>query len=86
MYCIYYSKEDRKEDGKKGFDKDFVPCVRYYGDSKKEAMLKYRKKSPVKTSSSVARGGKPNVPPVFDERMEGKHLLQTIHTDGTSCV
>lgn len=67
-----------------GYDKDVH--VRFYGDAKKEAMLKYRR-SPVKTSvNPIYKGGKPRIPPVFDERHEGKELLQATHQDGSSVV
>lgn len=67
-----------------GFDKPVV--VRYYGDTKKETLLKYRK-SPTKCSANpVYRGGKPRIPSIIDERNEGRRPMQASHIDGTSVI
>ncbi|CAL1534535.1 unnamed protein product [Lymnaea stagnalis] len=61
-----------------------IPSVRYYGDTRKEALLKYRK-SPVKTSSNnPMREGKPRIPLVFDDDNEGRQSMLTTHPDGTT--
>ncbi|XP_069141921.1 uncharacterized protein [Argopecten irradians] len=90
-YCIQMlqesmraTKEHRIRDIENGYDREVQ--VRYYGDAKKEAMLKYRR-SPMKTAvKPIYKGGKPRIPPVFDERHEGKDLLQATHQDGSSVV
>ncbi|XP_033746342.1 uncharacterized protein LOC117331622 isoform X7 [Pecten maximus] len=90
-YCIQMlqesmraTKDHRMRDIENGYDREVQ--VRYYGDAKKEAMLKYRR-SPLKTTvKPIYKGGKPRIPPVFDERHEGKDLLQATHQDGSSVV
>ncbi|XP_021368106.1 uncharacterized protein LOC110459911 isoform X3 [Mizuhopecten yessoensis] len=90
-YCIQIlqetmkaTKEQRIKDIDNGYDREVQ--VRFYGDAKKEAMLKYRR-SPLKTAvKPIYKGGKPRIPPVFDERHEGKDLLQATHLDGSSVV
>ncbi|XP_055999633.1 uncharacterized protein LOC125656907 isoform X4 [Ostrea edulis] len=75
---------DQKEDSDKGHDKEVL--VRYYGDYKKEVLLKYRK-TPVKPQiNPIFKTGKPKIPPLHEERNQGKKLLQATHQDGTSVV
>lgn len=75
---------DQKEDSDKGHDKEVL--VRYYGDYKKEVLLKYRK-NPVKPQiNPIFKTGKPKIPPLHEERNQGKKLLQATHQDGTSVV
>lgn len=67
-----------------GYDKPVI--VRYYGDAKRETLLKYRK-SPNKMSPSVViRAGKPRIPSITDEKNEGKKLMQVSHVDGSTVL
>lgn len=92
MYCDFtqssvffsYRENDHNKDLEQGYDKPVL--VRFYGDTKKETLLKYRK-SPSKSSANpVYRGGKPKIPCIIDERNEGRKLMQTGHIDGTTVV
>lgn len=75
---------EQKDDSDRGHDKEVL--VRYYGDYKKEVLLKYRK-TPVKPQiNSLFKTGKPRIPPLHEERNQGKKLLQATHQDGTSVV
>lgn len=75
---------EQKDDTDRGHDKEVL--VRYYGDYKKEVLLKYRK-TPVKPQiNSLFKTGKPRIPPLHEERNQGKKLLQATHQDGTSVV
>ncbi|XP_071170308.1 uncharacterized protein LOC143062443 isoform X4 [Mytilus galloprovincialis] len=77
-------KQQQQDDLDEGKDKPVV--VRYYGDHKKEVLLKYRK-SPVKTDSPVlGKSGKIRIPIIGDDRNEGKQLIQATVHDGTSFV
>ncbi|KAH9503808.1 hypothetical protein Btru_066692 [Bulinus truncatus] len=61
-------------------------AVRYYGDTHKETVLKYRK-SPMKVSSFIlVKNGKPRIPRLLDDQNEGKQLMLTTHPDGTTIV
>ncbi|XP_059152679.1 uncharacterized protein LOC131938590 isoform X2 [Physella acuta] len=58
--------------------------VRYYGDTHKETLLKYRK-PPVKAGlNNSFKEGKPQIPNVYDEKNQGKQLMLTTHPDGTT--
>ena len=72
-------------DKQNGLDKPVQ--VRYYGDTRKETLLRYRK-SPVKqTPNPALKGQKPRIPRMYnDDRDEGKTLCVTSHLDGTSVV
>jgi hypothetical protein len=59
--------------------------VRYYGDAKKETLLKYRK-SPKMTPIQGNKPNKPKVPSIIDEKNEGKKLMQTSHIDGSTVI
>lgn len=58
--------------------------VRYYGDTRKETLLKYRK-SPIRRSPTNIsfKGNKPRIPNMYDDANEGKQLMMTGHIDGT---
>jgi hypothetical protein len=85
MFSLFLSSdsEDQKAQEKDmGYDQPVQ--VRYYGDTRKEALLKYRK-SPVKQQvSPVSKGGKPKIPSIYDDRDEGKQLMVSGHLDGTT--
>lgn len=84
LFNVCFRASENQKDIDQGFDKPAV--VRYYGDTKKETLLKYRK-SPSKLSANpVYRGGKPKIPSIIDERNEGRKLMQASHVDGTSVV
>lgn len=86
MYVLFFvfRKQQQQDDLDEGKDKPVV--VRYYGDHKKEVLLKYRK-SPVKTDSPVlGKSGKIRIPIIGDDRNEGKQLIQATVHDGTSFV
>ncbi|KAH3819723.1 hypothetical protein DPMN_121466, partial [Dreissena polymorpha] len=91
QYCVQRLQESLKdiaEQKAKEVDQgnDKPVFVRYYGDTKKETLLKYRK-SPVKSSvNPISRGGKPKIPSISDERNEGRKLMQAQHNDGTTVV
>ncbi|ESP04590.1 hypothetical protein LOTGIDRAFT_170681 [Lottia gigantea] len=60
--------------------------VRYYGDTRLETLIKYRR-SPVKPEVSPAiHGGSPRIPKINDDKYEGKNLMLSGHSDGTSVV
>lgn len=85
-YCvlIIFSAALRQKEIELGYDKAVV--VRYYGDTRKETILKFRK-SPLKsTPSTVHKGGKPHIPSITDERNEGKKLMQASHIDGSTII
>ncbi|KAK6175783.1 hypothetical protein SNE40_014175 [Patella caerulea] len=72
-----YSKEQ-------GYDKPVQ--VRYYGDSRMETLIKYRK-SPVKQELNPAlHGQKPCIPSLLDDKNEDKKLMLSGHSDGTIVV
>ncbi|XP_041349988.1 uncharacterized protein LOC121369160 isoform X2 [Gigantopelta aegis] len=79
------TKQQQLHDKQNGLDKPVQ--VRYYGDTRKETLLKYRK-SPVKQMPNPAlKGQKPRIPRMYnDDRDEGKALCVTSHLDGTSVV
>ena len=78
------SLEQKAQEKVMGYDQSVQ--VRYYGDTRKETLLKYRK-SPVKpTVSPATRGGKPKIPSMYDDQNEGKQLMLTGHLDGTTVV
>ncbi|KAL4226564.1 hypothetical protein ACF0H5_014549 [Mactra antiquata] len=90
-YCVQRLQESLKsitnqatKDLDQGHDKPVV--VRYYGDTKRETLLKYRKSPSKMCQSPVFRGGKPKVPTIIDERNEGKKLMQAQHIDGTTVI
>ncbi|KAL8576950.1 hypothetical protein ACOMHN_024226 [Nucella lapillus] len=67
--------DQKAQEKEMGYDQSVQ--VRYYGDTRKETLLKYRK-SPVKPSAnSVAKGGKPHIPSMYDDQNEGKQLMLT---------
>ncbi|XP_076447540.1 uncharacterized protein LOC143284598 isoform X2 [Babylonia areolata] len=74
--------DQKAQEKEMGYDQ--AVQVRYYGDTRKETLLKYRK-SPVKaTASTVAKGGKPKIPSMYDDQNEGKQLMLAGHLDGTA--
>ncbi|XP_005107667.1 uncharacterized protein LOC101861687 isoform X2 [Aplysia californica] len=77
-------KEQRTHEIEMGYNNPVV--VRYYGDTRKETLLKYRK-SPVRTSQNASmnsmKGLKPRIPHMYDDSNEGKQLMKTCHIDGT---
>lgn len=75
---------EQKDDSDRGHDKEVL--VRYYGDYKKEVLLKYRKTPAKPQINSLFKTGKPRIPPLHEERNQGKKLLQATHQDGTSVV
>ncbi|KAL3852029.1 hypothetical protein ACJMK2_015718 [Sinanodonta woodiana] len=76
--------DDKVKEEEKGFNQTVV--FRYYGDTRKETLLKYRK-SPVKqTPTPITKVVKPSIPILDDEKNEGKTLVQTTHLDGTTVV
>lgn len=75
---------EQKDDSDRGHDKEVL--VRYYGDYKKEVLLKYRKTPAKPQINSLFKTGKPKIPPLHEERNQGKKLLQATHQDGTSVV
>ncbi|XP_048257382.1 uncharacterized protein LOC124136360 isoform X1 [Haliotis rufescens] len=82
QHCMKITREQYAQEIEIGFDKPAQ--VRYYGDTRKETLLKYRK-SPVKPSINPAvRGQKPRIPHMYDDRNEGKQLMLTSHVDGTT--
>ena len=86
IFILCFRAEQKQKELDQGYDKPVV--VRYYGDTKKETLLKYRK-SPVKSSqapSPVYKGGKPRIPSIIDERNEGKKLMEASHIDGSSVI
>ncbi|WAR25904.1 CC020-like protein [Mya arenaria] len=90
-YCVQRLQESLKsiteqttKEVEQGHDKPVV--LRYYGDAKKETLLKYRK-SPSKSGQSIVhRGGKPKIPTIVDERNEGKKLMHAQHIDGSAVL
>ncbi|XP_055882400.1 uncharacterized protein LOC106072114 isoform X4 [Biomphalaria glabrata] len=77
-------KEQKAKEAYLGHNQDVV--VRYYGDTHKETVLKYRK-SPVKTSPPVLiKNGKPRIPRLFNENNEGRQIMLSTHPDGTTVV
>ncbi|KAK7484126.1 hypothetical protein BaRGS_00024615 [Batillaria attramentaria] len=88
-WCVQILQQARKvindqkaQEKEMGYDQPVQ--VRYYGDSRKETLLKYRK-SPVKPSINPAvKGGKPKIPNMYDDNNEGKQLMLTSHLDGTT--
>ncbi|XP_062584054.1 uncharacterized protein LOC134245821 isoform X4 [Saccostrea cucullata] len=75
---------EQKEDTERGHDKEVT--VRYYGDYKKEVLLKYRKTPAKPQINPIFKTGKPRIPPLHEERNQGKKLLEATHQDGTSVV
>ncbi|XP_078341968.1 uncharacterized protein LOC111107827 isoform X2 [Crassostrea virginica] len=75
---------EQKDDSDRGHDKEVL--VRYYGDYKKEVLLKYRKTPAKPQINPIFKTGKPKIPPLHEERNQGKKLLQATHQDGTSVV
>ncbi|KAK7102791.1 uncharacterized protein [Littorina saxatilis] len=88
-WCVQTLQQARKliSDQKaqeKDLGYDHAVQVRYYGDTRKESLLKYRK-SPVKpTGNPAGKGGKPRIPCMYDDYNEGKQLMLTGHLDGTT--
>lgn len=88
-WCVQILQQARKlitdqktQEKEMGYDQPVQ--VRYYGDTRKETLLKYRK-SPVKPSVNPAiKGGKPKIPSMYDDNNEGKQLMLTSHLDGTT--
>ena len=79
---MIYSLEQKAQEKVMGYDQPVQ--VRYYGDTRKETLLKYRK-SPIKpTINPAIRGGKPRIPSMYDDQNEGKQLMLTGHLDGTT--
>lgn len=79
-----FRETEQKDDSDRGHDKEVL--VRYYGDYKKEVLLKYRKTPAKPQINSLFKTGKPKIPPLHEERNQGKKLLQATHQDGTSVV
>ena len=76
------SLEQKAQEKDMGYDQPVQ--VRYYGDTRKETLLKYRK-SPIKpTVNPTTKGGKPKIPSMYDDQNEGKQLMLTGHLDGTT--
>lgn len=67
-----------------GYDKPVI--VRYYGDTKKETLLKYRKSPNKLLPNQGNKVFKPKVPSIIDERNEGKKLMQASHIDGSTVI
>lgn len=82
--CMNFRETEQKDDSDRGHDKEVL--VRYYGDYKKEVLLKYRKTPAKPQINSLFKTGKPKIPPLHEERNQGKKLLQATHQDGTSVV
>ncbi|GFO23230.1 glutamate-rich protein 6, partial [Plakobranchus ocellatus] len=75
-------KEQKTHEAEMGFTTP--PVVRYYGDARRETLLKYRK-SPTRTSPNTSlREGKPRIPNMYDDHNEGRQLMMTTHIDGTT--
>ncbi|XP_053377067.1 uncharacterized protein LOC123530542 isoform X4 [Mercenaria mercenaria] len=90
-YCVQRLQESLKsmtaqatKELDQGFDKPVI--VRYYGDAKRETLLKYRK-SPNKMSPIPGnKPYKPKIPSISDEKNEGKKLMQASHIDGSTVI
>ncbi|GFR69725.1 glutamate-rich protein 6 [Elysia marginata] len=75
-------KEQKAHEAEMGFNTP--PVVRYYGDARRETLLKYRK-SPTRTSPNHSfKEGKPRIPNMYDDHNEGRQLMTTTHIDGTT--
>ncbi|KAK3768351.1 hypothetical protein RRG08_031140 [Elysia crispata] len=75
-------KDQKTHEAEMGFNTP--PVVRYYGDARRETLLKYRK-SPTRTSPNTSfKEGKPRIPNMYDDHNEGRQLMITTHIDGTT--
>ena len=84
LFSVFFRAAIRQREIDQGYDKPAV--VRYYGDTRKETVLKFRKSPLISTPSNVHKGGMPRIPTISDERNEGKKLMQASHIDGSTVI
>jgi hypothetical protein len=83
LSCDFRTAQANKEVDQ-GYDKPVV--IRYYGDTKREILLKYRKSPGKLTPPLTNKVIKPKIPSIVDERNDGKKLMQAQHIDGSTVV
>ncbi|CAG5121479.1 unnamed protein product [Candidula unifasciata] len=75
-------KEQRIHEAEMGLNSPVI--VRYYGDSHRETLLKYRKPFVKSSSNSSIKDGKPCIPNMSDDVTESRNLFMASHMDGTT--
>ena len=70
-------------DKEHGHDKPVV--VRYYGDSRRDAMLR-RNVSSGKVSAHLLRGQKPDIPELPETKLPDKRIFMTTVSDGSTTI